>query len=132
MLSDIYPAMQGRMDSDKHLLFHADKARSAGGIRAIRKWSGLNQKELQMESSYKSCRYNGKRMRQHRAVFLSIVEKFSFTKSEREEYMSDLVVHHINGDKKDNRRCNLRFMSRRAHARLHSKQRHRNNLGRFI
>lgn len=85
-----------------------------------------------MESSYKSCRYNGKRMRQHRAVFLSIVEKFSFTKSEREEYMSGFVVHHINGDKKDNRRCNLRFMSRRAHARLHSKQRRRNNLGRFI
>ena len=85
-----------------------------------------------MESSYKSCRYNGKRMRQHRAVFLSIVEEFSFTKSEREEYMSGLVVHHINGDKKDNRRCNLRFMSRRAHARLHSNQRQRDRLGRFV
>lgn len=85
-----------------------------------------------MESNYKSCRYNGKRMRQHRAVFLSIVEKFSFTRSEREEYMSGFVVHHINGDKKDNRRCNLRFMSRRAHARFHSKRQQRNNLGRFI
>ena len=85
-----------------------------------------------MESSYKSCRYNGKRMRQHRAVFMSIVEKFSFTKSEREEYMSDIVVHHINGDKKDNRRCNPRFLSRRAHARLHSKQQQRNRLGRFV
>lgn len=85
-----------------------------------------------MESSYKSCRYNGKRMRQHRAVFLSIVEKFSFTKSEREEYMSGFVVHHINGDKKDNRRCNLRFMSRREHARLHSKRQRRNSLGRFV
>ena len=85
-----------------------------------------------MESNYKSCRYNGKRMRLHRAVFLSIVEKFSFTKSERDEYMSGLVVHHINGDKKDNRRCNLRFMSRRAHARLHSKRQQRNNLGRFV
>ena len=86
-----------------------------------------------MESNYKSCRYNGKRMRQHRAVFLSIVEKFeSFTEEERKEYMSKLVVHHINGDKKDNRRCNLRFMSRRAHARLHSKQQQRNKLGRFV
>ena len=85
-----------------------------------------------MESNYKSCRYNGKRMRQHRAVFLSIVEKFSFTKSEREEYMSGFVVHHINGDKKDNRRCNLRFMSRRAHARLHSEQQQRNRFGRFV
>ena len=85
-----------------------------------------------MESNYKSCRYNGKRMRQHRAVFLSIVEKFSFTKSEREEYMSGIVVHHIIGDKKDNRRCYLRFMSRRAHARLHSKQRRRNRFGRFV
>ena len=85
-----------------------------------------------MESSYKSCRYNGKRMRQHRAVFLSIVEGFSFTKAEREEYMSGFVVHHINGDKKDNRRCNLRFMSRRAHARIHSNQRQRDRLGRFV
>ena len=85
-----------------------------------------------MESSYKSCRYNGKRMRQHRAVFLSIVEKFSFTKAEREEYMSGFVVHHINGDKKDNRRCNLRFMSRRAHALLHSKHQQRNRFGRFV
>ena len=85
-----------------------------------------------MESNYKSCRYNGKRMRQHRAVFLSIVEKFSFTKAEREEYMSSIVVHHINGDKKDNRRCNLRLMSRRAHARLHSKRQQRNRSGRFV
>ena len=85
-----------------------------------------------MESDYKSCRYNGKRMRQHRAVFLSIVEKFSFTQAERAEYVSGLVVHHINGDKKDNRRCNLRFMSRRAHARLHSKHQRRNRLGRFV
>lgn len=85
-----------------------------------------------MESSYKSCRYNGKRMRQHRAVFLSIVEGFSFTKEEREEYMSGIVVHHINGDKKDNRRCNLRFMSRRAHARLHAKRQQRNRFGRFV
>ena len=38
-----------------------------------------------MESNYKSCRYNGKRMRQHRAVFLSIVEKFFFTKAERDD-----------------------------------------------
>ena len=56
---------------------------------------------MKSETKYKSCRYNGKRMRQHRAVFLSIVEKFSFTKAERDEYMSGLVVHHINGDKKD-------------------------------
>ena len=54
------------------------------------------------------------------------------TKAEREEYMSGLVVHHVNGDKKDNRRCNLRFMSRRAHARLHSKRQKRNRLGRFV
>ena len=87
---------------------------------------------MKSETKYKSCRYNGKRMRQHRAVFMSIVEKFSFTKAEREEYMTGIVVHHINGDKKDNRRCNLRFMSRRAHARLHSKQQHRNKLGRFV
>ena len=85
-----------------------------------------------MESNYKSCRYNGKRMRQHRAVFLSIVEGVSFTKEEREEYMSGLIVHHINGDKKDNRPCNLRFMSRRAHARLHSKQQQRNRFGRCV
>ena len=87
---------------------------------------------MKSETKYKSCRYNGKRMRQHRAVFLSIVERFSFTKAEREEYMSSLVVHHINGDKEDNRRCNLRFMSRRAHARLHSNQRQRDRLGRFV
>ena len=52
--------------------------------------------------------------------------------TEREEYRSGLVVHHINGDKKDNRRCNLRFMSRRAHARPPSKRQQRNKFGRFV
>lgn len=82
---------------------------------------------------YKSCRYNGKRMRRHRVIFLSIVDRFeSFSDDEKMEYMSNLVVHHINGNKADNRRCNLRFMSRHAHARLHSKHRQRNKLGRFV
>ena len=41
--------------------------------------------EGQFRSEYKSGRYTGKRIRQHRAGFLSIVEGFSFTKAEREE-----------------------------------------------
>ena len=35
MLPDIHPAMPLRMDFDKYILFHADKAGSAGGLRAM-------------------------------------------------------------------------------------------------
>lgn len=85
-----------------------------------------------MVSEYKSCRYNGKRMRQHRAIFLAIVEKMSFTEDERKEYVSQIVVHHMNGNTRDNRRCNLHFMTRKLHSRLHSMRRHRDRFGRFV
>ena len=35
MLPDIHPAMPWRLDFDKYLLFHADKARGDGGLRAM-------------------------------------------------------------------------------------------------
>ena len=35
------------------------------------------------------------------------------------------VVHHVNGDKTDNRAKNLRVMNRKEHSKLHRKNRHR-------
>lgn len=85
-----------------------------------------------MENKYKSCRYNGKRMRQHRAIILAVVQGWSsMSEEEVRTYMASIVVHHINGDKRDNRRANLRIMSRGLHSRLHAKQQMRNANGRF-
>lgn len=85
-----------------------------------------------MENKYKSCRYNGKRMRQHRAVILAVVQGWaSMSEEEVRTYMAGIVVHHVNGDKDDNRRANLRVMSRGLHSRLHAKRQKRNAKGRF-
>ena len=82
-------------------------------------------------NTYKSCRYNGKRMRKHRAILYAIVSTTSMDDGEIKEYMAKMVVHHINGDKSDNRRCNLRFMTKSAHHRLHCKKQIRDKKGRF-
>ncbi len=47
------------------------------------------------------------------------------------EIADDEVLHHINGDRKDNRLENLERMSRSEHNNLHNKDKLRDNLGRF-
>ena len=86
-----------------------------------------------MGNKYKSCRYNGKRMRQHRAVILAVAQGWSsMSEEEVRTYMAGIVIHHINGDKSDNRRVNLRIMTRGLHSRLHAKRQKRNANGRFV
>ena len=62
-------------------------------------------------SEYKYRVVNGKRVPEHRAV---VEELLGITLEE------DQVVHHLNGDKTDNRPENLQVMDRREHARLHA------------
>ena len=61
-------------------------------------------------SEYKYRVVNGKRVPEHRAV---VEELLGITLEE------DQVVHHLNGDKTDNRPENRQVMDRREHARLH-------------
>lgn len=42
------------------------------------------------------------------------------------------VVHHINGDNTDSRNCNLLICTQSYHAWLHSFDRERDKLGRFV
>lgn len=45
---------------------------------------------------------------------------------------SDELVHHINGNKNDNRLTNLQVVTRSKHMKIHNKSRERNEKGQFI
>lgn len=66
-----------------------------------------------MSSSYKRTTYNGKPIDEHRKV----MEQHLGRKLERWE-----IVHHINGNKRDNRIENLQVMTQDEHNKLHKEK----------
>lgn len=74
-----------------------------------------------MKSLYKKCRYNGKRMCYHVALWIMTYG----------EIPDGYVIHHINFDKRDNRIENLICVSSKDHRKLHSIIQRRDNKGRF-
>lgn len=62
-------------------------------------------------SEYRYRTINGKRVPEHRAV---VEELLGIT------LQNDQVVHHINGDKTDNRPENLQILDWKEHSRLHA------------
>lgn len=68
-----------------------------------------------MQNPYKSTKRGGRRMDEHRFIMQEILGR----KLDRDE-----IVHHINGDKRDNRPENLRVVSAKEHAVEHGQWKH--------
>ena len=62
---------------------------------------------------YKSKKINGKKIDEHRIIMQEYLGR---------KLNSNEIVHHINGNKSDNRIENLQVMSRSEHAKLHGLQ----------
>jgi hypothetical protein len=66
----------------------------------------------QRASEYESCTYHGRSIQTHRRVWIE----------HHGEIPKDHCIHHINGNKKDNRIENLECLSRKEHALRHHKE----------
>lgn len=71
---------------------------------------------------YKACRYKGKRMKYHVAIWIDTYG----------DVPVGMCIHHINGNKLDNRIENLMTITIREHSALHAKNRKRNKKGWFV
>ena len=78
--------------------------------KAHHNWVG----ECEDGYGYLTCIHNGKRQQVHRVVMAKMIGI--------EEIPEKLVVHHIDGDKKNNRPSNLALANRGGHRRIHSMQ----------
>ena len=70
-------------------------------------------------SEYRYRTVNGKRVPEHRAVVEELLGI---------NMRDDQVVHHINGDKTDNRPENLQILDWKEHSRLHAYRKSREKL----
>lgn len=73
---------------------------------------------------YKSCRYNGERMRKHVAVYLLF--------NGLDAVPSGMVIHHKDFNRMNNDISNLVCIAKVDHDRLHSAMRKRDKGGRYV
>jgi hypothetical protein len=71
-------------------------------------------------SEYESVSYPAKRTKTGKASFIS-KQRYIWIENYG-EIPEGFVIHHINGDKKDNRIENLQCLSRKEHAQVHIKK----------
>lgn len=77
-----------------------------------------------MKTKYKKCRYKGKRMRLHVAMYLDLRGWDSLPEG--------YVIHHQDFDPTNNVITNLICIPKSMHDKIHSSSRKRNKYGRFV